>query len=122
MLASLAENGRIGLVAVGDLAAEADALYRRTQSVLDEEARLALAPRELPAYLRFAHELIEMPAGGLLEVCFRSLRGRHLRHAACRRSAMCGRRPVGKGFLHVCSWVGAAMCAASLRGSHDRWP
>ena len=49
MLASLAENGRIGLVAVGDLAAEADALYRRTQSVLDEEARLALAPRALPA-------------------------------------------------------------------------
>ena len=37
-------------------------------------------------------------------------------------SAMCGRRPVGKGFLHVCSWVGAAMCSASLRGSHDRWP
>lgn len=49
MLASLAENGRIGLVAVGDSAAEAEALYRHTQSVLDEEARLALAPRELPA-------------------------------------------------------------------------
>ena len=49
MLASLAENGRIGLVAVGDSAAEADALYRRTQSVLDHEARLALTPRELPA-------------------------------------------------------------------------
>ena len=49
MLASLAENGRIGLVAIGDSAAEADALYRRTQSVLDEESRLALAPRVLPA-------------------------------------------------------------------------
>jgi hypothetical protein len=49
MLASLAENGRIGLVAVEDSAAEADALYRRTQSVLDEEARRALAPRALPA-------------------------------------------------------------------------
>jgi hypothetical protein len=48
MLASLAENGRIGMVAVGDSAAEADALYRHTQSVLDEEARLALAPRALP--------------------------------------------------------------------------
>ena len=36
--------------------------------------------------------------------------------------AMCGRLPVGKGFLHVCSWVGAAMCSACLRGSHDRWP
>jgi hypothetical protein len=49
MLASLAENGRMGMVAVADSAAEADALYRRTQSVLDEEVRLALAPRELPA-------------------------------------------------------------------------
>jgi hypothetical protein len=49
MLASLAENGRMGMVAVGDSAAEADALYRRTQSVLDEEVRLALAPRDLPA-------------------------------------------------------------------------
>jgi hypothetical protein len=36
--------------------------------------------------------------------------------------AMCGRLPVGKGFLHVCSWVGAAMCSAYLGGSHDRWP
>ena len=27
-------------------------------------------------------------------------------------SAMCGRLPVGKDFLHVCSWVGAAMCSA----------
>src|SRR6185312_2218961 len=50
MLASLAENGRIGLVAIGDSAAEADALYRRTQSVLDDESKLALAPRELPAF------------------------------------------------------------------------
>jgi hypothetical protein len=49
MLASLAENGRIGLVAIGDSAAEADALYLRTQSVLDDESRLALAPRVLPA-------------------------------------------------------------------------
>ena len=49
MLASLAENGRMGMVAVGNSAAEADALYRRTQLVLDEEVRLALAPRELPA-------------------------------------------------------------------------
>ncbi|HSY85891.1 MAG TPA: hypothetical protein VLA85_04925, partial [Verrucomicrobiae bacterium] len=46
---AVAGFGRIGLVAVGDSAAEADALYRRTQSVLDEEARLALAPRALPA-------------------------------------------------------------------------
>ena len=49
MLASLAENGQIGLVAIGDSAAEADALYRQTQSVLDDESRLALAPCVLPA-------------------------------------------------------------------------
>lgn len=49
MLASLAENGRMGMVAVGDSAEEAHALYQLTQSVLDEEVRLALAPRELPA-------------------------------------------------------------------------
>jgi len=30
--------------------------------------------------------------------------------------------PVGKGFLHVAALVGAAMCSACLRGSHDRWP
>jgi hypothetical protein len=47
MLASLAENGRIGMVAVGDTATKA--LYRRTQSVLDEEVSPALAPRALPA-------------------------------------------------------------------------
>jgi hypothetical protein len=39
----------MGMVAVADSAEEADALYRRTQSVLDEEARLALPPRDLPA-------------------------------------------------------------------------
>jgi hypothetical protein len=53
MLASLAENGRIGLVAIGDSAAEAEALCRQTQSVLDDESRLALAPlapRVLPAF------------------------------------------------------------------------
>ncbi|HXV25021.1 MAG TPA: peptide ligase PGM1-related protein [Alphaproteobacteria bacterium] len=49
MLASLAENGRIGLVAIEDSAAEADALYRRTQSILDEEVLAALTPRALPS-------------------------------------------------------------------------
>lgn len=50
MLASLAENGRMGLVAIEDSAAAADDLYRRAQSVLDEEARIALSPRQLPAF------------------------------------------------------------------------
>jgi benzoylformate decarboxylase len=27
-----------------------------------------------------------------------------------------GGRPVGRGFLHVCSWVGAAMCSTSHDG------
>src|SRR5271167_3123679 len=36
--------------------------------------------------------------------------------------AMCGRLRVGKDFSHVAGLVGAAMCSACLRGSHDRWP
>src|SRR5438445_860071 len=32
-------------------------------------------------------------------------------------SAMCGRLRVGKGFLHVCRLVGAAMCSACWRGT-----
>lgn len=47
MLASLAERGRMGLTAVGDTPEEADGLYRRTLSALDDEARLALVPRPL---------------------------------------------------------------------------
>jgi hypothetical protein len=38
MLANLAENGQVGLTAVGDSAGEADEVYRRAVSVLDEEA------------------------------------------------------------------------------------
>jgi PII-like signaling protein len=36
--------------------------------------------------------------------------------------AMCGRLGVGKKNLHVAGLVGAAMCSACLRGTHDRWP
>jgi hypothetical protein len=49
MLASLAENGRFGVVAIGNSPAESDRLYQRVQEVVDREARLALAPRALPA-------------------------------------------------------------------------
>jgi hypothetical protein len=49
MLASLAENGRLGVVVVGDSPEEADQLYVRVTAVLDEEARLALMSRPLPA-------------------------------------------------------------------------
>jgi hypothetical protein len=49
MLATLAENGRFGAVAIGNSPAEADQLSGRMQEVVDEEARLALAPRPLPA-------------------------------------------------------------------------
>jgi hypothetical protein len=43
MLAAVAERGRFGLTAVGDSAAEAQAIYERAIAVLDEEARAALA-------------------------------------------------------------------------------
>jgi hypothetical protein len=36
--------------------------------------------------------------------------------------AMCGRLRVGKKNLHFAALVGAAMCSACLRGTHDRWP
>ena len=36
--------------------------------------------------------------------------------------AMCGRLRVGKRNLHFAAMVGAAMCSAFLRGTHDRWP
>jgi hypothetical protein len=36
--------------------------------------------------------------------------------------AMCGRLRVGKKNLHLAALVGAAMCSAFVRGTHDRWP
>jgi hypothetical protein len=48
MMSALSEHGQLGLTAVGDSHAEADALYARGQSVLEAEARVALTPRPLP--------------------------------------------------------------------------
>jgi hypothetical protein len=48
MMSALAENGSVGLTAVGDSHAEADAFYKKTVAALDEEAAAALAPRPLP--------------------------------------------------------------------------
>ena len=48
MLATLAENGRIGAVAIGNSPDQAEETFARVTRVLDEEAQLALAPRELP--------------------------------------------------------------------------
>src|SRR5215831_103374 len=36
------------------------------------------------------------------------------------RWAMCGRLRVGKKNFHFAAMVGAAMCSACLRGTHDR--
>ena len=49
MLSALPEAGRLGLTAVADTPAEAEALYRRTLEALDEEARAALLDPGLPA-------------------------------------------------------------------------
>jgi hypothetical protein len=48
MLSALPAAGRVGLTAVGDSPAEADALYRRAVEILDAEARAALTDRGLP--------------------------------------------------------------------------
>jgi hypothetical protein len=43
MISSLSEHGRVGLTAVGDTPAQADATYRRAERILLDEARSALA-------------------------------------------------------------------------------
>jgi hypothetical protein len=49
MMSALSEHGRLGLTAVRDSPAEADAFYARGQSVLEAEAQTALTPRPLPS-------------------------------------------------------------------------
>ena len=48
MMSALAENGSVGLTAVGDSHAEAESFYKRAVAALDEEAAAAMAPRPLP--------------------------------------------------------------------------
>ena len=49
MMSALGELGRLGLTAVANTAKEADALYAKAVSVLEQEARLALNREALPA-------------------------------------------------------------------------
>jgi hypothetical protein len=42
MISCLTETGRVGLTAVGNTAAEAEALYQRAERTLLDEARIAL--------------------------------------------------------------------------------
>ncbi len=49
MISCLTEHGRVGLTAVGDSPADAEALYQRAQRILLEEAEGALRQPELPA-------------------------------------------------------------------------
>ncbi|HEV8119140.1 MAG TPA: peptide ligase PGM1-related protein, partial [Thermoanaerobaculia bacterium] len=48
MMSALAENGSVGLTAVGDSHEESASLYKKAIAALDEEAAAALAPRPLP--------------------------------------------------------------------------
>ncbi len=48
MLATVGENGRFGVVAVGDSPAEAEQLYQRIQTVIREEAEAAIQNPPLP--------------------------------------------------------------------------
>ena len=48
MLATMAENGRFGVVAVGDTPKEAQELFDRVQEVVPEEAREAIKARAIP--------------------------------------------------------------------------
>jgi hypothetical protein len=49
MLATLAENGRFGVVAIADTPDDADRLYRQVEEVVGREARSALSVGALPA-------------------------------------------------------------------------
>ena len=42
MISSLTEHGRVGLTAVGDTPAEAEAIYQRAEDALLAEARIAM--------------------------------------------------------------------------------
>jgi hypothetical protein len=44
MVSAIAVAGRIGLTAIGDSPAEADALFQRVKSVFDAQTRDAAAP------------------------------------------------------------------------------
>ena len=48
MISCLTEHGRVGLTAVGDTPAEAEALYQRAECILLDEASVALAELQLP--------------------------------------------------------------------------
>jgi hypothetical protein len=48
MMAALGENGRMGLTAVGDSPADADAIHARAMAVLEEEAQAAVRPHPVP--------------------------------------------------------------------------
>jgi hypothetical protein len=57
------------------------------------------------------------------KVRFGSSTAAPLRRSRDGNTLMCGRLRVGKNFLHyAAALVGAAMCSAFKRGSHDRWP
>jgi hypothetical protein len=49
MMSCLTEHGRVGLTAVGDTPAQADAMYHRAERILLEEARAAFRESALPA-------------------------------------------------------------------------
>jgi PGM1 C-terminal domain len=48
MISCLTEHGRVGLTAVGDSPAQADATYQRAERILLDEARIALVDPDLP--------------------------------------------------------------------------
>ncbi len=48
MISCLTEHGRVGLTAVGDSPAQADATYQRAERILLDEARVALVDPDLP--------------------------------------------------------------------------
>jgi hypothetical protein len=78
-------------------------------------------------FKRLAKRLLDVRFGSLADIAaalpdvrFTPESGPRRRSSSCPLSAMCGRLRVGKENLHVALLVGAAMCSAFERGSHDR--
>jgi hypothetical protein len=61
MLPTVGENGRFGVVAVGNSLEEADQLHERVQSVIQDEAERVTTVSPLPAVWRMIDAYLSLP-------------------------------------------------------------
>jgi len=103
----------VGLPPSGDLLPCAKHLFvaARTVWVRQETTTLrGFRPSAAAVYVGFGSSADQSRQARY--VCLSPISGHQPTRRACPLCAMCGRLRVGKGFLHVCRLVGAAMCSA----------